>query len=250
MSRFFTGFSIGVRNQPRLAHEAGFALHPETGFGFNGLHGFSIVETSHGIAAQLVSRRAVDRYSAASPPHRNQRKTSHRNQQPTHNETSNTPHRDSPIPRSETSDTDLKHSRSTTFETSDKPHPKPATNPTPKPAHNPRQRPKRNQRNYNVHSAKAKAKSKADQTHPWRGALPGRSAPSTPYPARLYGAARAPTTSRQETAKNPAAPCPARGGSGGSIFEGQPFVGSIGQTLALVLARGSLDLLKPARPSP
>ncbi|WP_131753328.1 hypothetical protein [Burkholderia vietnamiensis] len=60
MSRFFTGFGIGVRNQPRLAHEAGFALHPETGFGFNGLHGFSIVETSHGIAAQLVSRRAVD----------------------------------------------------------------------------------------------------------------------------------------------------------------------------------------------
>ncbi len=190
------------------------------------------------------------RYSAALPPHRNQRKTSHRNQQPTHNETSNTPHRDSPIPRSETSDTDLKHSRSTTFETSEKPHPKPATNPTPKPAHNPRQRPKRNQRNYNVHSAKAKAKSKADQTHPWRGALPGRFAPSKPYPARLHGAARAPTTSRQETAKNPAAPCPARGGSGGSIFEGQPFVGSIGQTLALVLARGSLDLLKPARPSP
>lgn len=115
------------------------------------------------------------RYSAALPPHRNQRKTSHRNQQPTHNETSNTPHRDSPIPRSETSDTDLKHSRSTTFETSEKPHPKPATNPTPKPAHNPRQRPKRNQRNYNVHSAKAKAKSKADQTHPWRAPCRGAS---------------------------------------------------------------------------
>ncbi len=189
------------------------------------------------------------RYSAASRPHRNQRKTSHRNQRPTHNETSNTPHRDSPIPRSETSDTDLKHSRSTTLETSDKPHPKPATNPTPKPAHNPRQRPKRNQRNYNVHSAKAKAKSKADQTHPWRGALPGRFAPSTPYPARLCGAARAPTTSRQETAKNPASPCPARGGSGGSIFEGQPFVGWSAQALAIAGPGVSLDSPKPARPS-
>lgn len=69
------------------------------------------------------------RYSAALPPHRNQRKTSHRNQQPTHNETSNTPHRDSPIPRSETSDTDLKHSRSTTFETSDKPPPETSAQP-------------------------------------------------------------------------------------------------------------------------